>query len=174
LRCDPWRLDEQVFVAIHVLDRRNSGGWGDRRVADEMAHVEPKQGTRYVGDDDLGIADRQYIMATEIARGAQQATVEADSSVTNGMDDPYAFSPFDSKGGSRICARKDDVGTLHIVGSLATNRGRLAKSTIANRLPNTYLCVGARTRQRPVGHFSACGRTVLSLGLSQLKLVPSR
>jgi hypothetical protein len=90
------------------------------------------------------------------------------------MGNPNAFAPLDLDGGSGPRTRNDNVGALDIVGTLSTNRGRLAKSAIPNRLPNTYLCVGARTRQRPVGHFSACGRTVLSLGLCQLKLVPSR
>ncbi len=74
------------------------------------------------------------------------------------MRNPNAFAPLYLDRNSRARTRNDNIGTLDIVGPPATNRGPLAKSTIPNRLSNTYLCVGARTRQRPVVIFLPADR----------------
>src|SRR5258707_14699958 len=99
--------------------------------------------------------------------------MEADSNVTGGAEDPDAFSPFDLNGNSGDDPGDDDIGTF------TADCGRLAESAITNGLPHTYLCVGVRTRQRPVGHSSACGLRSLwtdcpahSLGPYEVKLVP--
>ena len=57
-------FDQQVLVAVTMLDQRNSGSRRHRGVAHEMAHVQAKQRAGDVGNDDLGIADRKHVVPT--------------------------------------------------------------------------------------------------------------
>src|SRR5882757_3898841 len=116
-----------------------------------MANVEPKQRPRYLRHNHLCIANRKHIMPTQVAGGGQEAPIEADSCVASGMNDPDAIAAFDLDGDSGAGTWNDNVGTF------ATDGRCLAECAITNRLVHTYLCVSARTRQRPIGHSSACG-----------------
>jgi hypothetical protein len=121
-----------------------------------MMNINTQQRARGVGHDNLCVPDSESVASAQIACGRQRSAIEPNR-LSDGLDDPDAFTPLYCESDSRFYARDDDVGVR------AADGCRFAKNPLTQGLANANLRISGGSHR---------GRIIRSqIGSEQLTLI---